>query len=133
MKSILKSIFYYLIALYIVSNYFTGIVFDGGINTFLMTAFFLGVTSLLAKPVINILLLPINLITFGVFRWASSAISLYIVTLIVPQFHITRFYFAGLASKWIDIPQLDFGGILAFILYSFLISIIVSIFHWLFK
>ena len=92
------------------------------------------ISSLLVKPLINILLIPVNLVTFGLFRWVSSAIALYIVTLVVPGFSIIGFDFAGWASKWIDIPAFAIPpGILAFIAVSFLLSIITSLIYWLIK
>jgi len=101
-----------------------------GINSILIAGVALSIFSLLVKPVINILLLPLNLITFGLFRWVSSVIALYLVTLVVPGFKITSFIFAGLSSKWIDIPAINLVGILAFVAFSLVISVISSILHW---
>jgi putative membrane protein len=133
MKSIIKIYLISTISLYLASVAFSGLVISGGIPGILLAGAVLAVGSLLIKPVINILLLPINLITFGIFRWVSSAITLFLVTLVVPGIKITGFTFIGYASKWLDIPAFSLSGILALIAFSFAISVFASIIHWLVK
>ena len=133
MKRILKLFLIELATLYLISSVVKGLVFEKGIETVLLTAAGLTVAAYLVKPIINVLLLPINLLTFGLFRWLSSAIALYLVTLVVPGFKVTSFAFSGLSTQWMDIPQVSFEGFLAFIAFSFLISIFVSILHWIVK
>jgi putative membrane protein len=131
MKSILKIYITSTLSLYLASLAFGGMELSKGVNSILIAGIALSLFTLLVKPIINILLLPLNLITFGLFRWVSSVIALYLVTLAVPGFKITGFVFAGLSSKWMDIPSIDLTGILAFIVFSFVISVISSILHWL--
>jgi len=133
MKRLLRAYAISLLSLYFVSQITQGLLFENGLSTFLLTALGLTIVHLIAKPVINILLLPLNLITFGLFRWVSSAIALYLVTLLVKGFRITNFYFPGFTSKWFDVPEFNFGGILAFIAFSFLLSLITSFIYWLKK
>ena len=131
-----RTLKYFLInttSLYLISLVVTGLIFSDGLNTVILTGIALAVTSLIIKPIINLLLLPLNLITFGLFRWVSYAVTLYIVTLIVPGFEITNFVFAGYPSYWITIPPITLTGVLAFIAFSFIISIFSSLFDWLLK
>ncbi|OGM81883.1 hypothetical protein A2393_02270, partial [Candidatus Woesebacteria bacterium RIFOXYB1_FULL_41_13] len=118
---------------YLISLVISGLVFENGINTIVLTGIALTVASLIIKPVINILLLPLNLITFGLFRWVGYAVALYIVTLVVPGFKIVNFAFNGMTSYWISIPAITFSGIIAIVAFSFIISIISSILDWLLK
>lgn len=108
-------------------------VFEKGIETLLLTGFGLTIASLIAKPIINILLLPVNLITFGLFRWVAAVAVLYIVIMVVPGFKIINFNFGGYTSLWIDLPVIAFTGFLAVIAFSFLHSIISSFIYWLIK
>jgi putative membrane protein len=133
MKRIIR---HYLIdtgSLWAVSSLASGMVFESGTRTLLMAGVGLMFASLFAKPVINMLLLPINLITFGLFRWVSSAVVLYIVTLLVQDFKIAHFRFDGFTSKWFDLPPLYFEGMLAFVGFAFMLSIITSFLYWLHK
>ena len=120
-------------SLWITANIANGIIFEKGFRTLLITGIVFMGASLLAKPVINILLLPINLVTFGLFRWVSSAIVLFLVTLLVPSFKLANFTFVGYSSKWIELPALNFHGFLAYVAFAFLITTITSLIFWLIK
>ncbi len=133
MKRILRHFVIDSVSIFLVSSIAAGMVFDKGLETLLMTGLGLTIASLIAKPVINILLLPVNLITFGLFRWVSAVAVLYIVTLVVPGFRIINFNFGGYTSLWIDLPVVAFTGFLAIFAFSFLHSIISSFIYWLVK
>lgn len=133
MKKIFRHFAIDTLTLYAVSLFATGLVFEKGLATILLAGAGLTVASLLARPVINLLLLPINLITFNLFKWVSSAIALYLVTLVVPGFKITHFYFAGMASSLFTIPSFSLGGILSYAVFAFIISFITSSIYWIVK
>ncbi len=130
---IIKHFLVNIATLYLVSLIVSGITFENGVNTLLLAGVALTIAALIVKPVINLLLLPINLITFGLFRWVGYAIALYLVTIIVPAFKLSNFVFAGLSTYWIAIPALTLTGIIAFIAFSFLISLISSVVDWILK
>jgi putative membrane protein len=132
-KTILKHFIINTVALYLVSLAVSGIIFAEGTYSVLLSGIVLTLTTMIIRPVINILLLPLNLITFGLFRWVGFAITLYLVTLIVPGFKILDFAFKGLSSYWFTIPSVTLSGILAFIAFSFLISLVASVGYWIFK
>lgn len=134
MKRLLKHFLVNTFALYVVSSFTGGLVFENSIETLLLTGAAITAAGLFAKPVINILLLPINLVTFGVFKWISSTIALYLVTLVVPGFSVSGFNFEGYISKWFDIPAMNFNSeIIAIIMFSFMLSLISSIIYWIIK
>ncbi|MBI3396969.1 phage holin family protein [Candidatus Woesebacteria bacterium] len=133
MRKILRHFVLSTVSLYLVSNITKGLVFEKGIETLLLTGIALTIASLFARPIINILLLPLNLITFGLFRWVASAVTMYIVTLLVPSFKILYFNFLGYSFYGVNIPALNFSGIVAFVAFSFLISLTYSLIHWLVK
>lgn len=133
MKRIIRHYVINTVSLYLVSMLIEGIFLEKGLESLLLAGVGITLVSLIVKPIINLLLLPINLITFGLFRWVSSAIALYLVTLVVPGFKITRFFFAGLSTQWVEVPAISLNGILAFVAFSFIISILVSSLSWLTK
>lgn len=133
MKRILRHYIIDTSVLYLVSQVTSGLVFEKGIETILLAGVGLMLVSLFARPVINILLLPINLITFGLFRWVSSVLVLYLVTLVVPGFRIMNFASAAFAVYGLSIPGFHFSGIMAYLAFSFLISFITSLIYWLIK
>src|SRR3990167_528162 len=133
MKKILRFFVVDTLCLYIIASSSQGIIFENGIQTLFLAGLGLSLSSVVVRPIINILLLPINLITFNLFKWASSAIALYIVTLVVPGFIIEGFYFAGFSCKWFDIPTIALSGFLAFVAISFILSFLSAIISLLIK
>ena len=98
MKRILRHFVIDTVSIFLVSSIASGMIFQKGIETLLLTGLGLTVASLIAKPVINILMLPINLVTFGLFRWVASVAVLYLVSMVVPGFSITNFHFGGYSA-----------------------------------
>lgn len=133
MKRILRHFVINTVSIFLVSSIAQGLVFEKGIETLIYTGLALTLASIIAKPLINLLLLPVNLITFGLFRWVSGAVVLYIVSLVVPGFAITGFIFPGYSNVWFDIPSFSFEGFVAIIAFSFLNSFISSFIYWLVK
>ncbi|QQG41257.1 MAG: phage holin family protein [Candidatus Woesebacteria bacterium] len=133
MRALLKHFIIDTVALYLISLAIQGIVFERGIESLLLTGFVLMLATTIIKPIINVLLLPINLITFGLFKWVAYAVTLYLVTLVVPGFKLMDFIFAGYSSYWIAIPAIHLTGALAFLAFSLVISLVSSIVFWIFK
>jgi putative membrane protein len=133
MKSILRSIIFNAAAIWFVSMIISGIVLERGYETLFISAFALGMINLLIKPIINILLLPINLLTLGTLRWIVNVIALYLVTVLVSDFKILPVKFSGLTYSGIVIPAFSLNLILSFIFISFLISLISGFLFWLTK
>lgn len=134
MKRILRSFLVEIGVLYIVSQLSSGIHFEKGIESMVIAGVALALATFVVKPIINILLLPINLVTFGVLRWLSQAVTLYLVDLVLPDFSITSFDFAGYSTNYIYIPALHVpSALLAYVIFSLIISIFASVIYWIVK
>jgi len=133
MKRLLRSFVINTAALWLVTQILPGVGYAGGYQTLLLTALALTIVNLLVKPLINLLLLPINLLTLGAFRWLVNVAALYLVTLIVPQFQINSFLFPGFTYQGFIIPSINLTVFWVFVLTSFLISLISSLFYWVVK
>jgi putative membrane protein len=120
------------VVLYLITQITTGLVFENGVTGLFYTAFALSIASLFIKPIINLLLLPLNLLTFGVFRFLTNAITLFLVDLVLSQFSITSFFFKGYRGNLIVIPTLGTpSGPFSYLAFSFLISFVTTVIYWL--
>lgn len=118
-------------ALYLASQIASGLFFEKGITSLLLTGLALAAASFVVRPVINILLLPINLVTFNFFRWASHAVTLFLVDLVLSEFSIRNFSFNGLQTEWITLPPIFFEqGVVAYLAFSFLIAGLANGIYW---
>ena len=133
-RPILRSFFYTGTALWVVASISGGgINFAKGPETFLMAALAISIANHFVRPILNILLLPINLLTLGLFRWVTNVLMMYAVTLVVPGFLISSFNSQAFALGGLVIPEIHIAGIGAFLLISFLISFLASFLYWLAK
>ena len=132
MKRIIRIFIVESLVLYFVSQITTGLTFEGGTTSLLITAIGLTAASLFIKPIINLLLLPLNLLTFGFFRFLTNAITLFLVDLVLSQFAVGAFFFKGYQGTLIVIPSLGVpAGPLSYLAFSFLISLVSSVIYWL--
>lgn len=119
------------VSIWLIAQIAAGITLSGGRQTLMTAGLVLTLVNLAVKPLINLLLLPINLVTLGTFRWLVNVFVLWLVTLIVPQFQINAFSFTGFSWQGFIIPSLMLGKFWAFVLISFLISLVTSFLLWL--
>ncbi len=134
MRKFLRIFAIEILALYFVNEIATGLVFQRQLEGFIITAIALVLATKLIRPIINILLLPLNLATLGLFKFLSHAITLYLVDFALDEFKVTGFYFPGLVSTYLDLPPISINSqIGAYLAFSLIISIITGIISWLNK
>lgn len=127
MRTFLRNIFINFLTLLLIAKLTGAIDFSENYLVLIWSAFFLTLLNLLVKPILNLLLMPINLLTLGAFRWVINAIVLLLVTLIVKDFIIKGFVFPGFSLAGFIVPKVPFPFFWALILVSFLVEIA----HWL--
>ncbi|MBI2590985.1 MAG: phage holin family protein [Candidatus Blackburnbacteria bacterium] len=133
MKRFLRSFFIHILVVWFVANNFGGISYQNNIQYLALGALALTLADSLLKPLINLLLLPFNLVTLGLFRWVSGVITLYVATTLVRGFSIVAFTYPGFQSNMFIIPAMTFSAFAAFIVVSFVISVISSFLFWVSK
>ncbi|MBI5358283.1 phage holin family protein [Candidatus Amesbacteria bacterium] len=123
-----------LLGIYLASQILNGvIVYVGGVSTLLTAALVIAAVNLFVRPVINLLLLPINLITLGMFRWVSNLVTLFMATRLIPNLQIRSFDFAGSKLYGIIIPPIHFSAFMAFVVATITITITFHFLYWLFQ
>lgn len=133
MKRLLRSYAIHFFAVWFIARNFGGIDYHNNLQYLALGALALTAADMLLKPLINLLLLPFNLVTLGVFRWVSNVITLYIATTLVSGFSVVGFNYPGFHSNLFIIPSIELGSFGAFIAISFLISLISSLLFWIAK
>lgn len=134
MKKIIRVIVIDIVALFAADKIATGLVFQNEIEGLFLAGAALGVATLLVKPILNILILPLTLATMGVFKFLTNAVTLYIVDLALHDFQVIGFNFAGLSSKYLDLPAIKLNsGLFSYIAFAFVISLITGLINWLRK
>lgn len=134
MKKILRIVAVEFAGLYVANLVASGLVFKDGIQGVIITSVALGVAMYLVKPIINLLLFPLNMATLGLFRIFGHAITLFLVDVAVTQFEIVGFHFQGLSTQYFDLPAINYDrGPLAYFAFSLVIWFATGIINWLRK
>lgn len=68
------------------------------IGTAIAASLVLGLVNLIIRPIVRLLALPITLLTLGLFGWVINALMIWLVSAIVPGFHVSGFLPAVEAS-----------------------------------
>jgi putative membrane protein len=133
MKSILRRIVFYSVALFLVTQILEGVRVNGGLVEYIIGGITLSVLFAIVKPILSIVTLPLNIITLGLFSFITNAIILYLLTIFVPSISIAAFRFGGFSFWGFVIPELQVNNFFAFIVASVLLSFIVGFLKWLIK
>jgi putative membrane protein len=85
------------LALWVVAYLIPGVEF-ANIQALVVTAIVFGIVNTFIRPILQIIALPISLITFGVAAFLINVLLLWLVSIIVPGFEIANFLTAVIAS-----------------------------------
>lgn len=131
MKSLIRSFVFNIFALQLAASFIPGVSYNGGLKTISLAGLTLALFNLLIRPIINLFLLPINLLTLGMFRWVVNVIILYLLTLIIPNFMIHGFKLAGFSFASFVIAPVFVNAFWNTILTSFFLSFVLGFLYWL--
>ncbi len=133
MKSLARRVLIDSFSLFLTAQVIAGLKISNQLTTLLFAGAVFSLLSLIIKPILKIITLPLTLITFGAFSFVLNAIMLYLLTLFVPQIQITAFVFPGINLAGFIIPRIAFSLFFAYIVSSVLLSFIASFLEWLRK
>jgi len=91
----------------------------------------LSVLMLIVKPLLHILFIPINIMTFGLLSWCINVIVVYLLTLIEPSIRIIEWTFPGASYAGFVLPEMHFSYILSLICATLTLTFITNILHTL--
>jgi putative membrane protein len=80
-----------------------GVTITGGWVSILLAALVWSVITMVIRPVLSILTLPITIVTFGIFSFVLNALLFWAMTLIVPGFLVSGFLAALLGALVVSI------------------------------
>lgn len=132
-KALLRNLLINGFALYAATLIIPGFSFSGGFKTLFLGAMIFMVINIAIVPLLKILLLPLNLLTFGIFAWVVNVIALYLLTVVLPQFRILPYEFLGLNIFGIIIPKVALNTLHVAVITSLIIGFISHFLQWLRK
>lgn len=133
MKAFLRAILINLLVIYMVDAVYPAFSILHDIRTLITAAVIWLLLNKIVKPVIKLLLLPINLITLNLFSWAVSLITLFLLPLIVSGIKISPFDFPGISYQGFSIPTFHLSIFLSYVVASSFLNIFHSAISWIIK
>ncbi len=133
MKSFLRNTLSNAFAIFLISQILPGVKVYGGLPTYLFGGLVLTVLLVALRPILNLLAMPLNLLTLGFFSFLINVIIFYLLTVLVIGISISAFTFPGYTYAGFIIPKIYFNTLFAFIFTSFLQSVIVTFLGWITK
>lgn len=133
MKVFLRHILINLGALYLVNQVYPGFSIQSQLSTLLTAAVVWLLLNRIVKPIIKVLLLPINLITLGFFSWAVSVLTLFLLKTVVIGISISAYDFPGFSFQGFTIPAFYINLFFSYIVISILLNFVQSVINWLIK
>lgn len=133
MKSLLRAALINSFCLYVLSQILSGVRVSGGLSTYILAGVVLALIYKILKPVLNIISLPLNIITLGATSFLINIALFYIATSIIPGISITAFTLNGFSFAGFVIPTLHFNTFFAYATAALVQSVLVSFISWLRK
>lgn len=133
MKKILKLTLLFTFSL-ITANHIWGNLFFQTIPlSIIKTALVLSIFEIILKPILKIVLFPINLITLGLFRIIIDTLGLYIAVFLFSDFKVLDIHTS--ATNWwgIAIPPFNFDNFFTYLVTSVTIGLILNFFNFIIR
>ena len=129
MKYLIRVFLFNCFSLWFVSQIFPALTISGGWQVLLLAGLVLSFLMLLVTPILKILFIPINLITFGLLSWFINVIVLYLLTIFVSGVTIHAWTYPGASWAGFVIPSIEISSFLAYILVSLAVSFFANLLH----
>lgn len=133
MKVFLRHILINLLVIFLVDACYSGFSILHDAKTLITAAVIWLLLNKIVRPIIKLLLLPINLITLNLFSWAVSLITLFLLPLIVEGIKISPYDFPGLSYQGFSMPPFHFNLFLSFAVASTLLNLFHNGIVWIIK
>lgn len=131
MKSFFRNCLFNGFSIFFLSLILSGVKVNGGITTYILGGVALTLLLAILKPVLNLLALPLNIVTLGMFSFLTNVIIFYFLTVFVTGISIGAFTFSGFSYSGFVIPSIYFNTLFAFIITAFFQALCVSFLNWL--
>lgn len=133
MKKILKFTLLLSFCLVTQNELWHNLIFGQPVWTVVKVALILSIFEIIIKPILKILLLPINLLTFGLFKIVITALGLYLALFLLSDFKLLSIHQPSTEFWGLVIPALNFNGFWAVVVNSFSNYFLLGFFKLLIK
>lgn len=129
MKKILRLTLLFTFSLLTANQIWNNLSFQSIPWTIVKTALVLALFEIILKPILKIVLFPINLLTLGLFRIVIDTLGLYLAVFLFSDFYIQNIHSSAFNLLGLNIPQLNFSGFWVYLVTSLTLGLILNFFN----
>lgn len=129
MKKTLRLVLISIFCLVTINQLWQNLAFDNDVISLIKVSIILTVFELFLKPLVKILLLPINLLTLGTFRIVINTLGFYLAVFLLTDFRVLNISSSPFNWQGFSFPGLNFYGFFAYLVTSATFSIILYLFN----
>jgi putative membrane protein len=133
MKTLIRNVFIYTYILFVLPKVIPGVHIDGGFVTFLIGGVALTLLFSILRPILNLVSLPVNFISLGLFSLVVNAFLLYILTIFVTDIQIVKFEYPRTEAFGFVMPKISFNTFFAYVYTAFMLLLLDKFIQWLRK
>ncbi len=133
MKTLARHIFVNFLAIYLADLIYPGFSVSSTFKNLITAAIIWFLLNKIVKPIIKILLLPINLITLNLFSWLIGFITLFLLQIFADGVAINSYVFPGLSANGFSLPSFQINIFFSYILTSIILNTLHNAVFWLFR
>lgn len=133
MKYVVKKYIVTAFSLFILSQIIPAFSIQGGWYGLFYASFVLGLFFYIFRPVLNILLFPLNLLTLNLASWIIQIVIFYVWTVVISQVRITGWLFPGINLGPITLSPGNLVKWQVIIVLAAVFILITKILDWILK
>jgi len=118
------------VAIGVLAYFLPGVSYQANLSTLAWAAMILAVFNALLKPVLKLILMPINFLTLGLAGWAINVLILYLTTLVVPGFSVGGYSLGPFTWGGWFIPLVTFSATTGLIVAAFCLNLLTRLIGW---
>lgn len=133
MKAIIRNIAIYTFALYVLPFIVPGVEISGGVWTILIGGIALTLLFFVVKPILNVISIPVSIISVVIFSTITNLFVLYILTVFISGISVLPFSYPRGEFFGFITPRISFNMFFAYTYTAFVLSFIDAFVSWLVK
>lgn len=133
LKTFFKNWLINCISLAILTWLYNGIQISFAYLDFALAGFALTILGKLIKPIFDLVFLPINILTLGLFRWLRTAIAFAVLNYLFPFITISNYNFPGFSWNALTINSFKLSPLFSLVVSALLFNLISKAIRWIIK
>lgn len=133
MRHYLKSVIITIASFYIAANLISTVSLGSDPKNVLMVLGGLWIISQIVNPIFSLVLLPVNILTFGLISFLLNVAFVFALLNFLPGFSISPFHFPGAVVQGVIFPPIPLNQIETIILLAATITVLHKVLHIIFE